>query len=83
MVACLEALSAVMRERTDVIIDIRELDGHNIATRDLWKAWLRQHKHQVRSVVVVLKHAMVLHRMVTAAVGLAAGIRIEVTEQIP
>lgn len=83
MIACLEALSGVMQDRIDLIVDIRELDGHNIATRDLWKVWLRKHKHQVRSVVVVLKRAMVLHRMVTAAVGLAAGIRIDVAERIP
>jgi hypothetical protein len=83
MVACLDALSSVMRERTDLIIDIRELDGHNIDTRDLWKVWLSKHKRDVRSVIVVLKRAMALHRMVTAAVGLAVGIRIEVTEQVP
>lgn len=83
MVACLDALSSVMRDRTDLIIDIRELDGHNIDTRDLWKGWLSKHKRQVRSVVVVLKRAMALHRMVTAAVGLAVGIRIEVAEEVP
>lgn len=83
MVACLAALSSVMRERTDLIIDIRELNGHNVETRDLWKVWLSKHKRQVRSIVVVLQRAMALHRMVTAAVGLAVGIRIEVTEQVP
>lgn len=83
MVACLEALSSVMRDRTDLIIDIRELNGHNIDTRDLWKVWLGKHKRQIRSVVVVLQRAMALHRMVTAAVGLAVGIRIEVAEEVP
>lgn len=83
MAACLEALSSVMRDRAELVIDIRQLNGHNIDTRDQWKVWLKQHKRQIRSVVVVLQRAMALHRMVTAAVGLAVGIRIEVTEEVP
>lgn len=83
LVACLAALSSVMHDRADVIIDIRELVGHNIETRDLWKGWLSKHKSQVRSLIVVLQRAMALHRMVTAAVGLAVGIRIQVTEEVP
>jgi hypothetical protein len=72
-----------MHDRADLVIDIRELNGHNSETRDLWKVWLGKHKRQVRSVVVVLQRAMALHRMVTAAVGLAVGIRIEVAEEVP
>lgn len=83
MVQCLEALSSVMHDRAELIIDIRELNGHNIDTRELWKTWFGRHKSQIRKVLVVMKRAMVLHRMVTAAVGLAVGIRIEVAEEIP
>ena len=83
MVRCLDALSSVMHDRAELIVDIRELAGHNIDTRELWKAWFGRHKSQVRKVIVVMKRAMVLHRMVTAAVGLAVGIRIDVAEEIP
>ncbi len=83
LVRCLNALSSVMRDRAEVIVDIRDLVGHNTDSRDLWRGWLAKHKTQLRSLTVVVKRAMALHRMVTVAVGLAVGIRIHVVDEMP
>lgn len=83
LMKCLEALSSVVRDQVELIVDIRELVGHNTDSRELWKIWLANHKSQVRSVTVVVERAMALHRMVTTVVGLAVGIRIHVVDELP
>lgn len=83
LVECFKALSEMMHDDVQLVVDIRELDGHNVESRQLWRDWLAQHKAQLRNVVVVVKRAMVMYRMVIAAVGLAAGVRIHVVEHLP
>lgn len=80
---CLKALTTMMHDDVQLIVDLRELDGHNVESRPLWRDWLTRHKAQLSNVVVVVKRAMVMYRMVTTAVGLAAGVRIHVVEHLP
>jgi hypothetical protein len=83
LVECLKALTTMMHDDVQLIVDLRELDGHNVESRPLWRDWLTRHKAQLSNVVVVVKRAMVMYRMVTTAVGLAAGVRIHVVEHLP
>jgi hypothetical protein len=78
----LAALSRVMPETpTTLVFDLRELDGYNPDTKEPMKAWLLAHKLSIGEIVVVVPKSKIFLKMVTAAIGLAVGVRIIIREE--
>ncbi len=75
------ALAAAMPDKqAKLVFDLRKLEGYNPDTKEPFKAWLAEHKLEIEEVVVLVPKAHVIVRMVTAAVALAAGVKIRVEE---
>lgn len=79
----LVALSARMPAAcATLIFDLTELDGYNPETKEPMKAWLLEHKLAIREIVVVVPKSRLMVRTVTAAIGLAVGVKITVREEV-
>jgi len=78
----LAALSRLLPETgATLVFDLRGLDGYNPATKEPMKAWLIAHKLAIAEVVVVVKRSETMLKVVTAAVGLAVGVKIRIREE--
>jgi hypothetical protein len=66
-----------------LIFDLTELDGHNPETKEPMKDWLLRHKLAIREVVVVVPKSKMILKLVTAAIGVAVGVKITVREAVP
>lgn len=78
----LAALGASMpKGRATLVFDLRRLEGYNPETKDPMKAWLRVHKLAIAELVVVLRRSETILKMVTAAIGLAVGVKISIREE--
>lgn len=78
----LAALGARMPEAAATLVfDLRRLEGYNPDTKDPMKAWLRDHKLAIAELVVVVRKSDTILKMVTAAIGLAVGLRISIREE--
>jgi hypothetical protein len=78
----LAALGASMPEgRATLVFDLRRLEGYNPETKDPMKAWLRVHKLAIAELVVVVRKSETILKMVTAAIGLAVGVKISIREE--
>lgn len=81
---CLRALSGALPAKDGhVIVDLREIDGHNPEVRDPWKSWIQQHKSRLASIDVVITNTNVVTRMVVGALGLATGVRMRLLTEPP
>jgi len=79
--AFLAELSERMPERSARLwFDLRRLDGYNPETKEPMKAWLLANKLAIAEVVVVVRRSETLLKVVTAAVGLAVGVKIRISE---
>ena len=77
----LKALDEMMPdEDANVVFDLRELDGHNPNTKDPIKNWLRENKHRISAVTVLVPRAGAILKMVTAVIGLATGVKIHIRD---
>jgi hypothetical protein len=82
--AFLAHLTAKMPESgVTLVFDLRQLDGYNPETKEPIKEWLRLHKLAIREVIVVVSKSETILRMVTAAIGLAVGVKITIREEVP
>jgi hypothetical protein len=78
----LAGLTARMPEaNATLVFDLRKLEGYNPETKEQMKAWLLAHKLAIRELIVVVPKSETMVRMVAAAVGLAAGIKITVRDE--
>jgi hypothetical protein len=79
--ACIEALTASMpASHARVVFDLRELDGYNPDTKQPIKTWLLEHKLLLDEVTVIIPKSGVWLRMVTAAMGIAVGVKIRIRD---
>lgn len=79
--ACIGALTASMpASHARVVFDLRELDGYNPDTKQPIKSWLLENKLVLDEVTVIIPKSGVWLRMVTAAMGLAVGVRIRIRD---
>jgi hypothetical protein len=79
----LSALSEMMPpDDAHIVFDLRRLIGHNPETKEPIKAWLRQNKPRIRQVTVVVPSASAIHKMVTAVISLATGVKILIRETL-
>lgn len=77
-IAALERVMPKGDDKIDLVIDLNRLVGHNPDSRATWTEWLVHNKRKLNLVLVVVPQAASLIKMVAAAVGLAAGIRLRV-----
>ena len=78
----LAALSRLLPEASATLVfDLRRLDGYNPATKEPMKAWLLSNKLAIAEVVVVVKRSETMLKVVTAAIGLAVGVKIRIREE--
>jgi hypothetical protein len=78
----LAALTPRMPEaHATLVFDLRELDGYNPETKEPVKAWLATHKLAIREVIVVVPKSEIMLKVVTAAIGLAVGVKITIREE--
>ncbi len=79
--ASLDELERAMpKVPTTLVVDVRELEGHNPDSRHLWQAFLAKYKANLVAVYVVVPSAWAIHRMVASVMGLAVGIRLRLVE---
>ena len=79
--ACIEALTATMPEsHARVVFDLRELNGYNPESKQPIKSWLLDHKLVLDEVTVIIPKSSAWLRMVTAAIGVAVGVKIRIRE---
>jgi len=79
--ACIEALTASLPEsHARVVFDLRELNGYNPDSKQPIKSWLLEHKLLLDEVTVIIPKSGAWLRMVTAAMGIAAGVKIRVRD---
>jgi hypothetical protein len=80
---CLAALTARLPERpATLVFDLRQLGGHNPDAKEPMKDWLLANKLAIRELVVVVPKSNVILKMVTAAIGLAVGVKITIREEL-
>lgn len=78
----LAALSARMpKARATLVFDLRRLGGYNPETKEPMKAWLLSHKLAIAELIVVVPKSDTLLKMVTAAIGLAVGVKITIGDE--
>lgn len=65
-----------------VVFDLRELNGYNPESKQPIKKWLLQHKLVLEEVTVVIPKSGIWLRTVTAAIGLAVGVKIRVRDHV-
>ena len=79
----INALNEMMPdEDANVVFDLRELEGHNPETKDPIKTWLRDNKPRIGTVTVLVPKAGSILKMVTAVIGLATGIKIQIRDDM-
>jgi hypothetical protein len=79
----LKALEEMMPEEdANVVFDLRQLEGHNPETKDPIKTWLRENKPRLGTVTVLVPKAGSILKMVTAVIGLATGIKINIRDDL-
>lgn len=77
------ALTQHMPERpVHLIVDLRELEGHNLDTRVPIQRWLMANRSRLAKVSVVVNEAATIVKMATSVVGLAAGVKIEIRDDL-
>ncbi|HEU4533883.1 MAG TPA: hypothetical protein VFS00_07180, partial [Polyangiaceae bacterium] len=77
-----ELREAIPATRPILVIDVRELEGHNADGRPLWQAFLKEQKENISAVYVVSPLAMAATRMVATVIGLAVGLRLRLVESL-
>lgn len=78
----LASLSARLPEAdATLVFDLRELEGYNPEIKEPIRVWLLRHKLAIRELVVVVRKSDTILKMVTAAIGLAVGVKIAVREE--
>jgi len=81
--ACIDTLTASMPEsHARVVFDLRELNGYNPDAKQPIKSWLLEHKLTLEEVTVIIPKSVVWLRMVTSAIGLAAGVKIRIRDDL-
>ncbi|MCU0685853.1 MAG: hypothetical protein MUF34_27030 [Polyangiaceae bacterium] len=81
LIASVEELERAMpKVRTKLVVDVREVIGHNPASRQIWQDFLLAHKARVELVYLIAPRAATIHRMVASVLGLAVGIRLRLVE---
>ena len=79
--ACIAALTACMpASHARVVFDLRELHGYNPDSKQPIKGWLLEHKLVLDQVTVIIPKSEVWLRMVTAAMGIAVGVKIRILD---
>jgi hypothetical protein len=79
----MNALNEMMPdEDANVVFDLRELEGHNPDTKEPIKTWLRENKARISTVTVIVPKAGAILKMVTAVIGLATGIKIQIRDDL-
>lgn len=79
----IEALTENMPERpAHLVFDLRELEGHNLDTRAPIQHWLMANRSRIAKVTVVVNKAATIIKMATSVVGMAAGIKIEIRDDV-
>jgi hypothetical protein len=79
----LNALTEMLpAEEATIVFDLRRLVGHNPDTKEPIKAWLQRHKPRIAQVIVVVPSASAIHKMVTAVISLATGLKIRIRENL-
>jgi hypothetical protein len=83
LLASMEELRESMpATRPILVIDVRELEGHNPDGRPLWQVFLKEQKANIAAVYVVSPLAMAATRMVATVIGLAVGLRLRLVESL-
>jgi hypothetical protein len=81
--AFISALTQNMPERrAHLIFDLRQLEGHNLDTRAPIQRWLMANRPRIAKVTVVVNKAATIIKMATSVVGLAAGVKIEIRDDL-
>jgi hypothetical protein len=81
LVASLKELEeALPRTPVVLVIDIRELEGNNPESRELWQAFLREHRSTLKTVYVVSLSSSIFYRMLASVLSLGAGVRLCLVE---
>jgi hypothetical protein len=81
MPECLSALSEMMpSEGANIVFDLRELEGHNPETKEPIKRWLGKNRTRIRQLTVLVPRASTIHKVATAVMGLATGIKIRIRD---
>lgn len=82
--AFLDVLTASMPTSSSakVIFDLRELGGYNPEAKQPIKSWLLEHKLTLEDVTVIIPKSSTWLRMVTAAIGLAVGVKIRILDDL-
>ena len=65
-----------------IVFDLRQLEGHNLETRAPMQRWLMANRPRIAKVTVVVKKAATILKMATSVVGLAAGMKIEIRDDL-
>jgi hypothetical protein len=68
--------------RPTLVVDVRELEGHNPEGRPLWQNFLKENKANFSAVYVISPLAMAATRMVATVIGLAVGLRLRLVETL-
>jgi hypothetical protein len=80
---CLAALTARLPDQpATLVFDLRQLGGHNPDAKEPMKNWLLANKLLIHELVVVVPKSNVILKMVTAAIGLAVGVKITIREEL-
>jgi hypothetical protein len=81
MPECLGALSDMMPPRAaNIVFDLRDIEGHNPETKEPIKAWLGKNKTKIKQITVIVPRASTLHKVATAVISLAAGVKIRIRD---
>ena len=81
LTASLQELERVMpNARTTLVVDVRDVVGHNPDSRHLWQEFMARHKRNLVAVYLIVPRAWAIHRMVATVMGLAVGIPMRLVE---
>lgn len=81
--AFIDTLTATLpRSHARVVFDLRELNGYNPDAKQPIKKWLLEHKLMLEEVTVIIPRACTWLRTVTAAIGIAVGVKIRVRDDL-
>lgn len=65
-----------------IVFDLRHLEGHNLETRAPMQRWLMANRPRIARITVVVNEAATIIKMATSVVGLAAGVKIEIRDDL-
>ena len=83
MPECLSALSEMMpAEAADIVFDLRGLEGNNPETKEPIKTWLGRNRTKIRRITVLVPKSSTIHKVATAVISLAAGVRIRIRDDV-